>query len=88
MITLDKIYHTAHILKQAARKTDLIFPSDLCSYRNIWLKTENLQVTGSFKLRGAFYMISQLSEEKKRGLLPTARETVLKEWLWLLKRVE
>ena len=65
-MTLDKIYHAAYVLKKAARNTDLIFAPDLCGYRNIWLKTENLQVTGSFKLRGAYYLISQLSEEERQ----------------------
>lgn len=64
-MTLDKIYHAAYVLKDAARKTDMIAAPDLCNCGNIWLKTENLQVTGSFKLRGAYYKISQLTEEEK-----------------------
>lgn len=64
-MTLDKIYHAAYVLKDAARKTDMIAAPDLCNGGNIWLKTENLQVTGSFKLRGAYYKISQLTEEEK-----------------------
>lgn len=65
MITLDKVYHAAYVLKDTARKTDLIAAPDLCDCGNIWLKTENLQVTGSFKLRGAYYKMSQLTEEEK-----------------------
>lgn len=71
-MTLDKIYHAAYVLKEVARTTDMIAAPDLCPSAggNIWLKTENLQVTGSFKLRGAYYKISQLSdEEKKRGVI-------------------
>ncbi|MDL2293495.1 threonine ammonia-lyase [Ruminococcaceae bacterium OttesenSCG-928-D13] len=69
-MTLDKIYHAAYVLKEAARTTDMIAAPDLCPGGNVWLKTENLQVTGSFKLRGAYYKISQLSdEEKKRGII-------------------
>ncbi len=69
-MTLDKIYHAAYVLKEAARKTDLIAAPDLCECGNIWLKTENLQVTGSFKLRGAYYKINQLSpEEKEKGII-------------------
>ena len=68
MLTLDKVYHAAYILKECARKTDLIAASRLSE--NLYLKTENLQVTGSFKLRGAYYKISQLSnEEKSRGIV-------------------
>ena len=69
-MTLDKIYHAAYVLKEAARRTDLIAAPDLCPGGEVWLKTENLQVTGSFKLRGAYYKISQLSdEEKARGVI-------------------
>ena len=63
MLTLDKIYHAAFILKEVARKTDLIYAPNLSSEADIYLKTENLQVTGSFKLRGAYYKISQLTED-------------------------
>ena len=69
-MTLDKIYHAAYVLKEAARRTDLIAAPDLCAGGNLWLKTENLQVTGSFKLRGAYYKMSQLThEEKSRGVI-------------------
>ena len=70
MLTLDRIYHAAFILKEVARKTDLIAAPSLCPETQLYLKTENLQVTGSFKLRGAYYKISQLSEEEKaRGII-------------------
>ena len=65
MLTLDKIYHAAFVLREVARKTDLIHAPLLSSEADIYLKTENLQVTGSFKLRGAYYKISQLTEEQK-----------------------
>lgn len=67
MVTLEKIYHAAFVLKTVARKTDLIAAPNLCSDTKIYLKTENLQVTGSFKLRGAYYKISQLSEEQRQA---------------------
>ena len=70
MVTLDKIYHAAFVLKDVARKTDLIAAPNLSADSNIYLKTENLQVTGSFKVRGAYYKISQLTEEEKsRGII-------------------
>lgn len=70
-MTLDKIYHAAYVLKEVARKTDLIAAApDLCPGQDVWLKTENLQVTGSFKLRGAYYKINQLSDaEKAKGII-------------------
>ncbi len=70
MLTLDKIYHAHYILKDVARKTDLIPAFKLKPGKEVWLKTENLQNTGSFKLRGAYYRISQLSdEEKAKGVI-------------------
>jgi threonine dehydratase len=65
MVTLDKIYHAAFVLKDVSRKTDMIYAPRLTSDCQVHLKTENLQVTGSFKVRGAYYKISQLSEEQK-----------------------
>ena len=61
MLTLDKIYHAKFVLKKVARKTDLIAAPRLCPGTDLYLKTENLQVTGSFKVRGADYKIGQLS---------------------------
>ena len=54
-MTLDKIYHAAFVLKDIIRKTDVIAAPELNPDANIILKTENLQVTGSFKVRGAAY---------------------------------
>ena len=69
-MTLDKIYHAAFVLKDIIRKTDVIAAPELNPDAEIILKTENLQVTGSFKVRGAAYKISQLSdEEKTRGVI-------------------
>lgn len=67
MVTLDKVYHAAFVLKQVARKTDMIHAPKLSNGFNMYLKTENLQLTGSFKLRGAYYKISQLSEEQRKA---------------------
>ena len=72
MLTLDKVYHANYALKEAIRQTDLIYSPVLskeCGCE-LYLKTENLQVTGSFKVRGAYYKISQLNEEEKlRGVI-------------------
>ncbi len=65
MLSLEKIYHARYILKDVARQTDLIPATKIKPGVNVYLKTENLQRTGSFKLRGAYYKISQLSEEEK-----------------------
>ena len=65
MISLDRIYQAAFVLKDIARKTDLIAAPRLLPDGNLYLKTENLQITGSFKVRGAYYKIYRLSEEEK-----------------------
>ena len=70
MLTLDKVYHAAYVLKDVVRKTALISSPKINSGCKLYLKTENLQVTGSFKVRGAGYKISQLSDaEKMRGVI-------------------
>lgn len=70
MLTLDKVYHASYVLKEVVRRTDLILASHLAPNSEIYLKPENLQVTGSFKVRGAYYKMSVLSEEERaRGVI-------------------
>lgn len=70
MLTLDKIYHAAFVLKEVVRRTDVVPAPKINPDGEIFLKPENLQVTGSFKVRGAYFKISQLSEEEKeRGVI-------------------
>ena len=64
-LSLDRIYQAAFALKDTARKTDLIYSPHFSGKNQVYLKTENLQVTGSFKLRGAYFKISRLTEEEK-----------------------
>ena len=67
---IDKIRHAAIVLKDIVRMTDLIDASKFECRSHVYLKTENLQATGSFKLRGAAYKINQLSEaEKAKGII-------------------
>ncbi len=83
MLTLDKIYHAKFVLKKVARKTDLIAAPRLCPGTDLYLKTENLQVTGSFKVRGAYYKISQLSEEERaKGVIACRPATMPRAWRW------
>lgn len=65
MLTLDKVYQASYILKDVVRKTDVIYAPHINEAAEVYLKTENLQVTGSFKVRGAYYKMSQLTEEEK-----------------------
>ena len=70
MLTIDNVYRARNALKDVARKTDIIFAPKLCPGADLYLKTENLQITGSFKVRGAYYKMSRLSkEEKARGVV-------------------
>ncbi|MBQ9375154.1 MAG: threonine ammonia-lyase [Ruminococcus sp.] len=65
MLTLDKVYNAKTVLKEVLRPTQVINAPSINPKANVYLKTENLQVTGSFKVRGAYYKISQLSDEEK-----------------------
>ena len=70
MLQLDAIYKAAHVLKEVIRRTDLIYAPQINPESTVYLKPENLQFTGSFKVRGAYYKISQLAdEEKARGVI-------------------
>lgn len=70
MLTIDNVYRASHALKGVIRKTDVIYAPKLCKDADLYLKTENLQITGSFKVRGAYYKMTRLSsEEKKRGVI-------------------
>ena len=65
MLTLDKIYQASFALKTVIRRTDLISAPNITPDSHIYLKPENLQITGSFKVRGACFKIAQLTEEEK-----------------------
>lgn len=70
MLTLDNVRRAETALRGVARKTDIIHTSGLVCNNELYLKTENLQRTGSFKLRGAYYKMSLFSEEdRKRGVV-------------------
>ena len=70
MLTLDKIYQAAFALKNVIRPTNLIAAPGLSKDCEVFLKPENLQITGSFKVRGSAFKISQLSdEEKAKGVI-------------------
>lgn len=70
MLAINEIFNAAKVLKGVARHTALVEAPQINPDSEIWLKPECLQLTGSFKLRGAYYKISQLSdEEKKRGVI-------------------
>lgn len=69
-LNIAEVYRAAEVLKNVARHPKLVGVTKFISNAQVYLKPENLQLTGSFKLRGAYYKISQLSdEEKSRGVI-------------------
>lgn len=70
MLTLDKVFNAQVELKNVIRETALVRAYGISPECNLYLKPENLQITGSFKVRGAGYKISMLSdEEKAKGVI-------------------
>lgn len=67
-MNIAKIVDAKETLKTVISKTPLVHADKI--HENLWIKAENLQGTGAFKLRGAYYKLSQLSEEeRKRGVI-------------------
>lgn len=74
MLTLEKFEEASEIVKKVTLETKLIC-SDYLSRKtgnHIYLKPENMQFTGAYKVRGAYYMISTLTEEERGKGLVTA----------------
>ncbi|MGN0822984.1 MAG: threonine ammonia-lyase [Candidatus Gallimonas sp.] len=70
MLTIEKVRDAQAVLSDAIYKTEVVSANRLTDDYDVYLKTENLQKTGSFKIRGAYYKIARLSpEEKKRGVI-------------------
>ena len=68
MVTLEMLFDAQRVLKEAATVTPLIKADKIGE--NIYLKSENFQLTGSFKLRGAYYKIASLTpEEAEKGVI-------------------
>ena len=69
-MTIDKIFEASVVLKDIVRQTSLIRTTSIAPDCDLYIKPENLQNTGSFKLRGSGYKIAMLSdEEKARGVI-------------------
>lgn len=72
MLTLEQFKNARNVLQGVLRPTPLIhspYLSKSCG-NNVYLKPENMQVTGAYKIRGAYFKISTLTEEEKsRGLV-------------------
>ena len=70
MVTIDKLFYASLVLKDIIRPTPLAKAYGIAPECELYLKPENLQNTGSFKLRGSGYKIAMLSdEEKAKGVI-------------------
>jgi len=72
MLTLEKFEEASEVVKQVTQKTKLVYSKYFSEQtgNKVYLKPENMQVTGAYKLRGAYYKISTLSrEEREKGLI-------------------
>ena len=74
MLTLDKFEEASEKVKEVTTETKLVY-SDYFSQQTgnkVYLKPENMQFTGAYKVRGAYYKISTLTEEERAKGLITA----------------
>ena len=65
MLSLDKVFDAQKVLKNIIRETGVVRAYGVAPECELYLKPENLQITGSFKVRGSAYKIAMLSEEEK-----------------------
>ncbi len=72
MLTLDKFEEASEIVSKVTQPTKLVYSEYLSTMtgNKVYLKPENMQMTGAYKIRGAYYKISTLSdEERAKGLI-------------------
>lgn len=70
MLSLDKVFNAQTALKNIIRETSVVRAYGIAPECELYLKPENLQITGSFKVRGSGYKIAMLSdEEKEKGVI-------------------
>ena len=72
MMTLEKFEEASEVVKKVINKTKLVYSEyfSATSGNKVYLKPENMQYTGAYKVRGAYYKISTLSAaERKKGLI-------------------
>ena len=72
MLTLDKFEEASEVVKEVTQETKLVYSAYLSAQtgNKVYLKPENMQFTGAYKVRGAYYKLSTLTdEERKKGLI-------------------
>ncbi|MCQ2539587.1 MAG: threonine ammonia-lyase [Acetatifactor sp.] len=74
MLTLDRFEEASEIVKKVTLETKLIYSDYLSAQtgNRVFLKPENMQFTGAYKVRGAYYKMSTLTEEERAKGLITA----------------
>ena len=72
MLTLDRFEEASEIVKEVTKETKLVYSSYLSEKtgNKVYLKPENMQMTGAYKLRGAYYKVSTMPEkDRSRGII-------------------
>lgn len=74
MLTLDKFEEASEVVKKVTQETKLVYSDYLSTQtaNKVYLKPENMQFTGAYKVRGAYFKLSTLSEEERQKGLITA----------------
>ena len=74
MLTLERFEEASEVVKQVTSETKLVYSNYLSvqTGNRIYLKPENLQFTGAYKVRGAYYKMSTLSQEEREKGIVTA----------------
>ncbi len=74
MLTLEKFEEASELVKKVTQETKLVYSKYLSDQtgNRVYLKPENMQATGAYKIRGAYYRISTLTEEERRRGMITA----------------
>lgn len=76
MLSLSKVFDAQTVLKSIIRETNVVRAYGIAPDCELYLKPENLQITGSFKVRGSAYKIACLSEEEKKTELSPVRQVI------------
>lgn len=72
MLTLEKFEEASEVVKKVTLETKLVYSGYLSAQtgNKVYLKPENMQLTGAYKIRGAYYKVSTLTEEeRKKGII-------------------
>ena len=77
MLTLDKIFQAQMVLRGIIRETKVVRAYGIAPHCELYLKPENLQITGSFKVRGSGFRMSMLTEEEKLMLCKIGKKLLI-----------